>query len=265
MARLQTLMKGGPSSMRLLIGLCFLVIGIVTISVAATPPQNATPLTNDDVISLKKAGLSDDLILLKINSSPTKFRTDPADLVALKNAGVSDAVVAAILKAPVSPTAAPNAPVRTTVPADLSMAAVIKPFESSITDTDAAGLPDATRAAVIQILKNKRTFSAVLSPEDAAGNKPLVEISAELVDFAAGNAATRIMIGLGTGRAHAGFAFTVTESVTGKVLLKKTIKETASFWSNSASSSAQRLELPEKVAKTFAEELQKAKIPAPQR
>jgi hypothetical protein len=58
-----------------------------------------------------------------------------------------------------------------------------------------------------------------------------VEISAELVDFAAGNAASRIMIGLGTGRAH-GFAFTVTESATGKILLNKTIKETTSFWSN---------------------------------
>jgi hypothetical protein len=41
---------------------------------------------------------------------------------------------------------------------------------------------------------------------------------------------------------------------------KKTIKETASFSSNSASSSAQRLELPEKVAKRFVEELQKGKL-----
>jgi hypothetical protein len=57
-------------------------------------------LTNDDVISLKRAGLSDDLILLKIKSGQTKFRTDPADLVVLKNAGISDVVIAAILSSP---------------------------------------------------------------------------------------------------------------------------------------------------------------------
>jgi hypothetical protein len=73
--------------------------------------------------------------------------------------------------------------------------------------------------------------------------------------------ATRALIGLGAGRAHAGFNFVVKESATGKVLWQKTIKETASFWSNSASSAAQRSELPEKVAKTFVEELQKAKLP----
>jgi len=70
----------------------------------------------------------------------------------------------------------------------------------------------------------------------------------------------RGIVGFGAGRAHAGFAFTVKDSKTGKVLWKKTIKETASFWSNSASSSAQRSELPEKVAKSFVEELQKAKL-----
>jgi hypothetical protein len=130
-----------------------------------------------------------------------------------------------------------------------------------VTDADAASLPDATRAAVIQVLKTNRMFSALLGPEEAAGKQSMVDISAELVDFSPGNMAERLAIGLGTGRAHAGFLFTVKDSATGKVLWKKTIKETASFWSNSASSSAQRSELPEKVAKAFVEELQKAKIP----
>lgn len=243
-------MKGALFGMRRLIGIC-VVVGFALIG-TAMPAQSTAPLTNDDVISLKKAGLSDDLVLQKINAGPTKFKTDHADIVALKKAGVSDTVIAVIL---VNATRANSGTV------DLSMAAVIKPFESSIANSDAAGLPDITRTAVIQILKSKRMFSALLSPEDAAGKRTLVEISAELVDFAAGNLATRLVIGLGTGRAHAGFAFTVKDSATGKVLWKKTINETASFWSNSASSSSQRSELPEKVAKTFAEELKKAKIP----
>src|SRR5439155_15847974 len=60
--------------------------------------QNPVPLTNDDVISLKRAGIGDEVIIQKISSGPTKFSTDAADLIALKNGGISDAVIAAMLK-----------------------------------------------------------------------------------------------------------------------------------------------------------------------
>ena len=244
--------------MRRLIALyiCLLIAGSLMRGSAITL-QNNGPLTNDDVISMKKAGIGDDVIILKISSGPTKFSTEPVDLVALKNAGVSDAVIAAMLK-PTGPTKTGSTASTTAV--DLSRAAIILPFGSFVKGADAAGLPDATRTAVIHIMKDNRMFSALLNPEEAAGKKTLVEISAELVDFAPGNAATRLLIGLGSGRAHAGFNFVVKDSATGKILWKKTIKETASFWSNSASSAAQRLELPEKVAKSSLEELQKAKL-----
>jgi hypothetical protein len=243
-----------------LIGLCICLLVAVSVRHAsATTPQDIAPLTNEDLIRLKKAGISDDVIILTINSGATKFSTEPADLAALKNAGVSDAVITAMLK-PVVPTKASSGSSVGDVPADLSRAALVLPFESTVTGADAVGLPDATRTAVVHIMKDNRMFTALLSPEEAVGKKTLVVISAELVDFARGNVATRIVIGLGTGRAHAGFNFVVKDSANGKVLWKKTIKETASFWSNSASSSAQRLELPEKVAKSFVEELQKAKL-----
>jgi hypothetical protein len=181
-----------------------------------------------------------------------------ADIVALKSAGISDAVMTEMLKAPpVGPSTTPQPSTQL----DLSKGAIVLPFGSSISDPAAAGLPEATRAAVIAILKTDRIFTAVGGPEEAKDKKALMEITAELVDFSGGNAATRMIVGLGTGRAHAGFVFTIKESGTGKILWKKTIKETASFWSNSASSSSQRSELPEKVAKTFVEELKKAKIP----
>lgn len=245
--------------MRRLIGLGIcLLVAVNVMHASATTPQNIAPLTNDDLIRLKKAGISDDVIILTISSGATKFSTEPADLVALKNAGVSDAVITAMLK-PVGPTKTSGSSSGNAL-ADLSRAALVLPFGSSVAGADAAGLPDATRTAVVHIMKDNRMFTALLNPEEAVGKKTLVEISAELVDFAPGNIAARIVVGLGTGRAHAGFNFVVKDSATGKVLWKKTIKETASFWSNSASSSAQRLELPEKVAKSFVEELQKAKL-----
>ena len=137
---------------------------------------------------------------------------------------------------------------------DLSKAVTVLPFESAV--QGAGGLPEATRTAVIQFLKDAKVFAGVFTPEAAKDNGGL-ELRATLADFAPGNMATRVMVGLGTGRAHAGFDFTVMDS--GRMVWQKRIKETASFWSNSASSVSQRQELPEKIAKTLVKELQKVK------
>jgi hypothetical protein len=139
---------------------------------------------------------------------------------------------------------------------DLSKTAVVLPFESAV--KGAAGLPEATRAAVIQTLKDDGVFAAVLTPEEAKDKDKatLVEISARLVDFAPGNAGKRLMVGFGSGRAHAGFEFTLKEPATGDTVWTKTIKQTASFWFNSTTSSAaERGELPDGVAKTLVKEL----------
>jgi hypothetical protein len=216
----------------------------------------SAPMTNQDVIELKKAGIGDEVVVLRIRTGATKFSMETADIVALKSAGVSDAVIAEMLK-PATAVAAANSVGQL----DLSKGAVVFTFDSSIDDPAAAGLPDATRTAVISVLKSSGMFPAVGTPEQAKDKKAQVEITAKLVDFAGGNVAKRMLIGLGTGRAHAGFDFVVKDATTGKVLWQKRVKETASFWSNSASSSAQRTELPEKVAKSFMEQLKKAKIP----
>ena len=123
-------------------------------------------------------------------------------------------------------------------------------------------MPESTRTSVMQFLKDEHIFDTVLSPEDAKDRDKgtLVEVSATLVDFAPGNAATRLMVGLGSGRAHAGYDFTIKDAATGKVLWTKRIKETASFWSNTASSASQRQELPEKVAKSLVKELKSVRF-----
>ena len=63
---------------------------------AAAPPKKAAPkaapvtpvLTNQDIIKLVKAKLSDDLIIQKIAQSKTRFDTSVDGLVALRDAGV---------------------------------------------------------------------------------------------------------------------------------------------------------------------------------
>jgi hypothetical protein len=141
---------------------------------------------------------------------------------------------------------------------DSTKTAVVLPFDSSVKGS--VGLPEATRTAVALYLKDSGIFAGVLTSEEAQDKEKngLVNIGATLSDFAAGNMATRVIVGLGAGRAHAGFDFVIKDAG-GATIWQKHIKETASFWSNSASSASQRLELPEKIAKTLVKELQKVR------
>ena len=56
-----------------------------------------TAMTNDSVIKMTKAGLSEDVILGSINGQPGQYSTSADDLIALKGAGVSDKVIAAMI------------------------------------------------------------------------------------------------------------------------------------------------------------------------
>src|SRR5215469_5971093 len=70
---------------------------------ASTAAQAMQPaITNDDVIKLVKAGMSDNTVLLIIQKSANRFDTSPKALITLKQAGVSDAVIAAMVIAPPS-------------------------------------------------------------------------------------------------------------------------------------------------------------------
>jgi hypothetical protein len=91
-----------------LIALCLLLL-------AATVAAQEM-LTNDSVVAMKKAGLSDAVILAKIRSSQSKFDVSTKSLVSLKQAGLSDQVIEAmvgatgpggsVLTAPTGPTGA---------------------------------------------------------------------------------------------------------------------------------------------------------------
>ena len=66
------------------------------------PPAPAPPplpsMTNADVVALKTAGFSDDLIVSKIKSSKCAFRLDTKDMIELKSAGLSDRVIGAMME-----------------------------------------------------------------------------------------------------------------------------------------------------------------------
>jgi hypothetical protein len=57
---------------------------------------DATQMTNDSVLRMHAAGLSDDLIVQTIDTQPGSFDTGPDTLIALKKAGLSDTILAAM-------------------------------------------------------------------------------------------------------------------------------------------------------------------------
>ena len=81
----------------------------------AKPPAPA-PMTNQDVIKLVKAKVSEDLIIVKIRHSKTKFDVSVDALVALKEAGVSDNLIAVMMN-PAAPAAPPPAVPASAAPA----------------------------------------------------------------------------------------------------------------------------------------------------
>src|SRR5499426_2699194 len=82
-----------------------LALAVLTLF-AATSLTAQEVLTNDSLIALKKAGLSDSIIISKIKSSQTKFDVSTKGLIGLKNAGMSDQVIEAVVNAGSSPPAA---------------------------------------------------------------------------------------------------------------------------------------------------------------
>jgi hypothetical protein len=104
-------------------------------------------LTNDGVVKLVKAGLSDDLIVNTINAQPSSFDASPEGIIALKTAGASDKVVnavvakaAASLAAPAAP-AAPSSPAAPTAPAT-PYAPAAPMAATSMSPDDTAGAHD---------------------------------------------------------------------------------------------------------------------------
>lgn len=83
-----------------------MALGLFSAVAFARPEKQSGPLRDEDVIALSKAGLGDDLIIAKIQSSPkTDFDTSTEALIRLKKAGVSNAVLDVMVR-PAAPRSA---------------------------------------------------------------------------------------------------------------------------------------------------------------
>ncbi len=87
--------------------------------------------TNDSVIKMVKAGMSDSIVISTINSQPAHFSLAANDLIALKQAGVSDAIMAAMI-AKSNPVAAAATPPAGTYPTDIGVYYVQKGVDTEL-------------------------------------------------------------------------------------------------------------------------------------
>jgi len=72
-----------------------LVIGVALLGATL---QAQTTLTNEDLVKLASAGLSEEFILNLIQTQPTNMYTDPGRLVEMKNAGLTERIITAALR-----------------------------------------------------------------------------------------------------------------------------------------------------------------------
>ena len=133
--------------MRALFFAPFLVVSLLVGWSAVVDAQEA--LTNQSIVEMVKAGLSERVIIAKIRSSPTNFDTQTDALIALKKNGVPEKVIEAIMSpsAPAAPAAAAPAPA------------------GSVAMTPPAATPGPSRPTVYQIVAGKEVELVAASSE----------------------------------------------------------------------------------------------------
>lgn len=68
-----------------------------------SPQDSLAMMTKEDVITLTKAGVGNDVIMKMINTTGSTFQLHTPDVVALKQSGVADTVIHAMLQADAPP------------------------------------------------------------------------------------------------------------------------------------------------------------------
>lgn len=75
-----------------------ILLSVSAAALAVIGSAHAETINNDTIIQLVKAGLSDGLIIDKINSEACNYDVQTSSLIALKQAGVPDTVTAAMVR-----------------------------------------------------------------------------------------------------------------------------------------------------------------------
>ena len=205
-------------------------------------------LTNADVMRMMEAKLADELIVSKIKASTCNCDTSVDAILKLKNAGVSDAVIQAMVAATRvgksdAGVAAPSGTGSALPRGDAKPLVSVRVFKANV---DFPYDFDQLQIQTISELK-KRNVSA----GNAEGTYVL---EGEVLEWKAGNRATRMLVGMGAGRESAKIRFWLVDRNGSKIYDRtETIRQ--SVWGGGAAPSAGQLVQPFaiKIAERLAE------------
>lgn len=224
-------------------------------------------LRNSDIVTMTTARLSADTIILKIETSATQFDTSSDALAVLKAAGVLDSVIAAMIKAAPSKPAGSAARAPSPAPAPTAAASraggrpllVVQPFKVAGSVTwpyDAQALQTQTVLILQTKDRIKERFDVAANASEAAG--PVYTLQGEVLEWRAGNRATRLIVGLGAGRESADIRYWLTDEKGTRIFDKQdTIR--AAFLGNQFAASVGQLAEP--FAAKLADRLGDVRLP----
>lgn len=121
------------------------------------PKASTPPLTNNEVVSMVKAGLRADVIIAKVQTSECAFDTSPVALEKLKAAGVPETVMLAMVEAPNAGTPNERAATQDTK-------AVVHFYREKAFQASLRKIPINLDGAKIANLVNGREFTIRLDP-----------------------------------------------------------------------------------------------------
>ena len=236
-----------------------LVVALLTLTISSQVVRGQSMLTNQDIVTMVSGGLSEQVIVTAIQQSTKRdFDLSPTGLLDLKKKGVSDSLISEMQRA--------ATPLSRPLPTQASPAAAVIPSTQGkrviVVDafTLAAGveLPydvKQLQAALVadlkvQIGKEFEIVTEVPSP------RQVYTLTGEVTGWRPGNAAKRMIIGLGSGREATDLHFRVTDG-SGQAVVdsKDTIR--TNFYSQTAGSVGT---LVHPIAQKIAERIKDAKL-----
>lgn len=245
-----------------------LVVALFTLATISSQVVGAqSTLTNQDIVAMVSGGLSEQVIVTAIQQSTKRdFDLSPNGLLDLKKRGVSDSLISEMQRA--------AAPLSRPAPTQAS------PASSSVTREAAAALPSTqgkrvivvnafTLAPGVELPYDVKQLQAGLAADlkvqigkefeivtEAPSGRQVYTLTGEVTGWRPGNAAKRIIIGLGSGREATDLHFKVTDS-SGQAVVdsKDTIR--TNFYSQTAGSVGT---LVHPIAQKIAERIEDAEL-----
>jgi hypothetical protein len=204
----------------------------------ASQSSAAQVLTNTDVVKMVDAKLTDDLIVSKIKASTCNCDTSIDAILKLKGAGVSDAVIQAMVESSAAATSGATATAAPSDPNDPLSLGDPEPLITVHVFKTSVDFPYDFKQLQIQTVVELKRRNV------SAGNTDgTYTLEGEIVEWKAGNRATRMLVGFGTGRESAKIRFWLTDQKGTKVFERTdTIRQ--SIWGGAAVPSAGQLVQP---------------------